>query len=558
MAVALLLLTAIGEPGEQWNGPASTPRCTDKWQRWTDDFAAGERAIRMYSQSYVCDGNDCDVVGAFSPKYAFQCATKGPGGAGSNLALDPVAQYTMIGVTAEFHSAKPCRFLSELGAPVEEARRLDEGNARRLDVGSGEGGGTGGAAGGAEGGSGEGYQGCIEPAIDACRYPDPPDGLTALPHFSDLQLPDHWPGLLMDMGNLNNADPHLNHESWAPDEEFRHMLPYGVSGSVCDDSSYDAGGNMLSEAGAERAFYDGGVLIEKTRGPVTTRSYIFKNDADRELAKADERNLGLKYAKTFTGENGCDTEVVWEITPQNGGGVEMELTVPLDAASCETEQGLRNAVHVYYTGEEVVVLVTRRALKEAHYLNATCDAGGYKELVRFASSFVCKETGESVSATVKFFNDRDEEYAASQLSTDASNPTPYYTGTGVNYLGQGGRCTEGGISYRPHGSRFQISASAADAPESCGSFYWDPLLQAVPGDGIAWQLVNGAWTSVDMRTPVSADSSESSTTDEGTAASDTASVVRMRPPSKRARRSVHSPHRRCRARARPAFARHSC
>ena len=36
--------------------------------------------------------------------------------------------------------------------------------------------------------------------------------------------------------------------------------------------------------------------------------------------------------------------------------------------------------------------------------------------------------------------------------------------------------------------RFSITATASDAPESCGSFYWDPLLQAVPGDGFAWEL----------------------------------------------------------------------
>lgn len=26
------------------------------------------------------------------------------------------------------------------------------------------------------------------------------------------------------------------------------------------------------------------------------------------------------------------------------------------------------------------------------------------------------------------------------------------------------------------------------APESCGAFYWDPLLQSVPGDGFAWEV----------------------------------------------------------------------
>ena len=51
---------------------------------------------------------------------------------------------------------------------------------------------------------------------------------------------------------------------------------------------------------------------------------------------------------------------------------------------------------------------------------------------------------------------------------------------------------EGGISYRPHGSVFKITATAEDAPESCGTFYWDPLLEAVPGDGFAWELASDA------------------------------------------------------------------
>ena len=134
-----------------------------------------------------------------------------------------------------------------------------------------------------------------------------------------------------------------------------------------------------------------------------------------------------------------------------------------------------------------MVVVKRRALKEASFLS-TCDSDGYKELLRFASTFVCKATGASVAASVKFYDDVYREYALDELSTDAANPTPYFTGVGVNYLGAGGRCVEGGISYRPHGSVFSITATASDAPESCGSFYWDPLLQAVPGDGFAWEL----------------------------------------------------------------------
>ena len=125
-----LLAVASAEPKEQWNGPAGAPKCIDKWQKWTDGFAAGERAITMFSQSYVCDGNDCDVVGAYSPKYSFACATKGPDGQGSTLALDPVAQYTMIGATSEFHSQKTVQV--SRGASRASARAATTGGPSQL------------------------------------------------------------------------------------------------------------------------------------------------------------------------------------------------------------------------------------------------------------------------------------------------------------------------------------------------------------------------------------------------------------------------------------------
>lgn len=479
MATAFLLAAALGEPGEQWNGPEGSPRCDSEvkykiWDSWTNDFAANERAIYMQSESYICEGRDCSVDGAFSPMYGFMCATKGPGGAGSNVALDPVAHYTMSAMTSQFSSQKPCKFLDRLHPPLLEDRRLSEAASREASSGDVP--------------ESSSTAACIEPSFATCEYPEPPAGLTKVPHLPDKKL-DRWPGLLLHLADLNGL-PDLASESYAPDEVFSHRIPYGVDGWVCEDSTdYDR------DYFAERAFYNGGVLVEKTRGPVTTRSYIFKSDADRELAKADDRNLGLKYAKTFTGESGCDTEVVWEIEPKAGGGLYLELQVPLDAKSCETEQGLRNAVATYYTGEELVVLVGKKALKEASYLNSTCGAGGYRELVRFAANFVCKSTGANVAATVTFMNDQGTQLQLSELSTDPSNPTPFYTGTGVNYFGSEGVC-DGGSDWRPAGSRFTMTASAADAPESCGTLYWDPLLQAVPGDGFAWQLVDGVYVAV--------------------------------------------------------------
>ena len=223
---------------------------------------------------------------------------------------------------------------------------------------------------------------------------------------------------------------------------------------------------------------------------------MFKKDGDRALAMADARNKGLKYAKSFAGENGCDTEVVWELQPMSGSTtINLEVAVPLDATTCEAEQRLRDAVAVYYTGEEVVVLVEHAALRASHFLDEDCAPSGYKELVRFSSTFICVATEQPFTAdTFVYQNDVGQPFGfvaggtydgstIQALSQDASNPTKFYTGTGVDYVKTAsGVCNAGGD--RPPGARFKIQATSTEAPASCGSFYWDPLLQAVEGDGV--------------------------------------------------------------------------
>jgi hypothetical protein len=61
-------------------------------------------------------------------------------------------------------------------------------------------------------------------------------------------------------------------------------------------------------------FFPSGILqIGEPNSEFKVYSYRFANDAEREAALLDERNVGLKYAKEMKGENGCDTEVVYAI-----------------------------------------------------------------------------------------------------------------------------------------------------------------------------------------------------------------------------------------------------
>ena len=84
------------------------------------------------------------------------------------------------------------------------------------------------------------------------------------------------------------------------------------------------------------------------------------------------------------------------------------------------------------------------------------------------------------------------------LSQDPSNPTPFFTGTGVDYFSGGKVCASGASDGdRPSGSQFKITASPTTAPETCSAYYWDPLLSATEGDGMAWEFSKGDCTSGD-------------------------------------------------------------
>lgn len=52
-----------------------------------------------------------------------------------------------------------------------------------------------------------------------------------------------------------------------------------------------------------------------------------------------------------------------------------------------------------------------KALKQANFQNHTCGASGFKEIVRFASSFICKRTEAEIPAEVIFYDDKWDMYA---------------------------------------------------------------------------------------------------------------------------------------------------
>jgi hypothetical protein len=494
MAIISRLFALGAITGEQWNGPADAPVCTDLLGKWENDFAAGERAFIMQSQSYTCQESSCmpgATMGDFEAKFASNCMVKASGGRQSTAIQDPVPQATGMGMNVEFHAQKPCKALGLLG--------LGEDKARPAPTESGSG----------ESGSGAG---CSDP-MTSCAYPEAPAGLTRMPFLPDKSL-NAWNGLAF---TVNVGEQEVT--DWPGSLNFKHDQIYGVESSVCRICDSDPCVYSIENWQQEKAFYDGGMMMERSvarsaadGGTFTTRAFMFKKDSDKAAAQADSRNQGLKYAQTF-GENGCNIEVVWEIEPMAGGGLNVQLGMDYGAATCETEEGLRNADAVYFTGSEVVVLLEEAAIKRANHLDDSC-ASGYKEMLRFASNFVCKDTEAVISADIIYYNDVGQAFApvpsalsadalakaglttgsgelgqVQPLSQDPSNPTPFFTGTGVDYFSGGKVCASGASDgERPSGSQFKITASPTTAPDTCSAYYWDPLLSATEGDGMAWEV----------------------------------------------------------------------
>ena len=65
------------------------------------------------------------------------------------------------------------------------------------------------------------------------------------------------------------------------------------------------------------------------------------------------------------------------------------------------------------------------------------------------------------------------------LSTDPAHPTTFQEDP-LNPTDCYRRMDCGGHQHAPD---FRLYMDAEQAPESCGSFYWDPLIHAVAGDG---------------------------------------------------------------------------
>lgn len=236
--------------------------------------------------------------------------------------------------------------------------------------------------------------------------------------------------------------------------------PYGLV--------YNAG--FASNGVAPWAMYDGGIMITAAIGSdLTYRLFMFKNDELLTAAKQVPENAGLPYAHpSFPGANGCNAEVVYEFKPKANGGLEVAPVI---------NQILMSVIKTakwYATELEVVILVSRAELiRRPRALPAVGTADGCEdnvdeEIVRFSRSFICKATGERVTATVN---------GPSGLLGTATEPTKYEDAYASKMS-----ATESDADFVQPSIDFSLSLSEGQAPTSCEAMYWDPYLQTPLGD----------------------------------------------------------------------------
>jgi len=393
----------------------SFPQCTEAGQTWWDrDFGPGERA-------YVVEPTQAPSWTALKT----QCLPKAKSGGVLDPAVETMMQRSMFWQFGKL----ACRALPEqLGFSRASDKSLNAGtNPNRTTCEA--------YAAAAAGGS-------------SCDYPGPPEGMELIAERGSAQ--DSWYGPLLQIPRVNNEE--VGAPNFDATEKVTHSLLGGVSGTKA--CTY---GNKF--------YYDGGVMGEVKRGTqLTYRTFQFKNDVARKqalMASTDTVNPGLKYAGSFSGSNGCDLEVVLELGLMNGGGLNVMGSIPLESMALERELAVRGSVKVCKTDTEIIVLAGVKELREAQNLvyNPECEIGD-REIIRFSRNFICKATGQAVTADMVFHTQDGETM---DISDDCSNPTPYLAGPNKKMK-------------LHEAASFTMSLDAVRAPTSCGAMYWDPLL----------------------------------------------------------------------------------
>jgi hypothetical protein len=276
------------------------------------------------------------------------------------------------------------------------------------------------------------------------------------------------------------------------------------------------GGGSTSCTADDSTVYNGGYVLESTPIPgFTYRVFQFKTETERQLALADSRNQGLQYAKKMTSTNGCDVEVIYEFKPKPGGGLKVEVSAmgvePYEEGTPEGDAAhikISNTLQAWVDPVKMELIMTfdNKVIRETQGLPYRESCGDERNFtaMRFAAQFICKNTGERVNITSLQFsrpfpvaNDCPDMSGTSpgvcnkwtEISWDPNNPTRWNP-------------NENPFPVHKYMSDWYLIIDPANAPESCGSFYWDPLFATPDGDSenvrkgqpnthFGWEMIAG-------------------------------------------------------------------
>ena len=440
---------------------ASPPSADVAYARavWSTNFSLNDRVI--LTTRGVGEDNGADKIRAI-------CMAKG----GDDAIMEPVTFADIHSSLVRISSRAACAFA---GTDGFFGKASWSASGRRTE----------------EAGSGEASGSCGIPPPTCCAVKDgsPPnraDGLPICTNPTPMARTDSWYGeydadiysqFTFALGNVNGQEV-SEIAAGGVSASWTIEAAKGIGASVVEPPGFASGdaGNpyglvynaeFASNGAAPWAMYDGGIMITAAIGSdLTYRLFMFKNDELLTAAKQVPENAGLPYAHPFPGANGCNAEVVYEFKPKANGGLEVAPVI---------NQLLMSVVKTakwYATELEVVILVSRAELKKAaRYPVPTadgCDDNVDEEIVRFSRSFICKATGERVTATVN---------GPSGLLGTATEPTKYEDAYASKMS-----ATESDADFGQPSIDFSLSLSEGQAPTSCEAMYWDPYLQTPLGD----------------------------------------------------------------------------
>eukprot|EP00929_Paragymnodinium_shiwhaense_P117720 TRINITY_DN8884_c0_g2_i1.p1 TRINITY_DN8884_c0_g2~~TRINITY_DN8884_c0_g2_i1.p1 ORF type:complete len:433 (+),score=65.53 TRINITY_DN8884_c0_g2_i1:52-1350(+) len=164
----------------------------------------------------------------------------------------------------------------------------------------------------------------------------------------------------------------------------------------------------------------------KSEDLVSMVSYMFRNAAAKEASKSE-----VTYTMDL-GDLKCATETILGIKPKSGGGVTVKFEVR--AGGFVDEDGLNERMTFKSLADQIQILLPKKRMLVAVGLEPIASDNETHMALSVATQFVCDKTKALVTGTI------------SELSK----------------------------------TNFLMTLNPADAPESCGTMYWDPVQNPGP------------------------------------------------------------------------------